>query len=93
MTSLAGRVLSASVTTARSQPGVIVPRSAIVRWQGSQWVYVARGASFERVELVDGRSVEDGWFVPDGLKAADRVVVAGAGTLLAIERGDEAGDE
>lgn len=67
--------------------GIAVPADAVVRWHGGLWVYRQTGAeTFERVELVDARPVGGQWFVPAGLAAGDRVVVDGAGTLLALDR-------
>jgi len=85
----AGRVLSAHRATGAGRDGVIVPREAIVRADGSLQVWRATGAeSFERVVLDGATPVADGWFVPGGgaLKPGDRLVVAGAGTLLGLER-------
>jgi hypothetical protein len=70
-----------------------VPRAAIVRWQGARWVYRQAGSRFERVELVGGEPTEAGWLVTDGLSVGDKIAVAGAGSLLAVERGGEAEDE
>ncbi len=88
--SLAGRVLTARAATGQPEAGVIVPREAIVRLQGAQWVYRYSDKHFERVELRDARAVGDGWFVATGLRAGDAVARGGAGNLLAIERGGEA---
>ena len=83
-----GRILGVTVQQGGSQAGTLVPRDAVMRWHGGAWVYRRTGAeTFERVELADGRPVAGGWFVPAGIKAGDAIVVRGAGTLLAIDRG------
>ena len=91
---LAGRVLPASADSSGGESGVIVPRDAIVRYQGALWVYVQKpDKAFDRIELTDARAVADGWFVPSGLAPGTRVAIAGAGSLMAIERGSEKSGE
>ncbi|WP_426029452.1 hypothetical protein [Caulobacter sp. DWP3-1-3b2] len=86
-----GRVLAASLEQSSTEPGVIVPREALVRWRNAVWAYrrTAPGV-FVRRELVDARPIASGWFVTTGFSPGDVVAVGGgAGTLLAIERGGE----
>ena len=85
-----GRIVPASVAGGTVKNGVLIPRSAIVRWQGARWVYRQTASGFERVALQDGERVEAGWLVTQGLSVGDRVAVTGAGSLLAAERGGEA---
>ena len=86
-----GRVLAATVETDSRESGTILSRDSLVRWRGGLWAYVQTVPdTFLRRELSDARPVEDGWFVPTGFTSADKVVVAGAGVLLAIERGADA---
>ena len=88
---LAGRILPASADSGAGQSGVIVPREAIVRYQGGLWVYVQKpDKSFDRVELVGGWPIAEGWFVTSGLAPGTPVAVAGAGSLMAMERSGEA---
>lgn len=89
-TMLTGRILPASMAGGAAKSGVVVPRAAIVRWQGARWVYRQAGSGFERVELVGGEPTEAGWLVTEGLSAGDKIAIAGAGSLLAVERGGEA---
>ena len=89
---LAGRVLPASADGAAEQTGVIIPRDAIVRYHGGLWIYAQKpDKSFDRVELVNARPVADGWFVPSGVAPGTPIAVAGAGSLMAMEHGSEAG--
>ena len=84
-----GRVLSAHRAGGGARDGMIVPRSAIVRADGALQVWRATGPeNFERVPIDGATPVVDGWFVARGgaLKPGDRLVVAGAGTLLGLER-------
>jgi hypothetical protein len=65
--------------------GVVVPRSAIVRAEGSAWVYEQLGdGAFARREVELDQPVASGWFV-SSLSPGARVVVAGAQTLLSEE--------
>lgn len=82
-----GRVLPARIGAGREQPGVLVPRSALVRSDGVLYVYRAKGKDgFERVALIGAVAQDAGWQVPAGaLHPGDRVVVEGAGTLLGLE--------
>lgn len=91
----AGRVLPASISAAHGmESGVIVPRAAILRYQGGLWAYrIEPGGGYRRVELIDARAEADGWFIRDALMPGDRVVADGAGVLLSIERGGEPAGE
>jgi HlyD family secretion protein len=78
------------------QTGVIIPREALVRSEGRAWVYAQIGERrFRRQGVSLDAPTEDGWFATSGVAAGDRVVVAGAQTLLSeelksqIEIGDE----
>lgn len=87
----AGRVLTASVETNAAEAGAILTRDSLIRWRGGLWAYVQSAPdTFVRRELVDARPVQDGWFVQNGFGPQDRIVVGGAGVLLAIERGGDA---
>jgi hypothetical protein len=66
--------------------GVIVPRSAVVRANGAAWVYAQTAdEQFTRKEIALDHPVEGGWFVTEGVAAGDKLVVAGAQTLLSEE--------
>lgn len=76
-------------TAAQPATGVLVPRSAIVRSGGRDWVFVALTEdTFERRPLDAVAPLPDGWFVPSGLSPDDRVVTAGAQVLLSEEQKD-----
>jgi hypothetical protein len=77
--------------------GVTLPRSAVVRFLGKAWVYCQLSADrFARREIPATQPTDDGWFVPSGVKAGERVVATGAQLLLSeelksqIQVGDEA---
>jgi hypothetical protein len=69
------------------QAGVGLPRDAIVRFNGTTWVYLQTGGeTFQRAEVNLVSPLLDGaWFVRDRLKAQDKVVVVGAQELLSEE--------
>jgi len=85
--SIAGRVMSASVATGTERIGLLVPRDAIVRFQGQMWVYRQGGKGFARVALQNPKAVEDGWLISSGLNPGDRIAVHGGAGLLAIDLG------
>lgn len=85
-----GRVLPASVTaTGSSESGALVPRDALLRYQGSLWVYRLEQGGYRRIELNGARAQADGWFAPSGVRPGDRLAVGGPDVLLFIERGGE----
>jgi hypothetical protein len=67
--------------------GVIVPRAAVVRTEGSGWVYVLQGNAedFVRVAVPLDKPLGNGWFVTNGVTESNYVVVTGAQTLLSEE--------
>lgn len=66
--------------------GVVVPRSAVVRYGGSAWVYVEVSKDlFNRRMIPTDAPLESGWFVAAGLAPGDEIVVAGAGSLISEE--------
>jgi hypothetical protein len=73
----------------RGEPvaGVIIPRDAVVRTEGTGWIYVLNVASdaFTRIEVALDHPTEAGWFVTKGATASNRVVVTGAQQLLSFE--------
>ncbi|MDE3189000.1 MAG: hypothetical protein KGM96_15935 [Acidobacteriota bacterium] len=74
--------------------GIMVPSSAVVWWQGKAWCYVEESSGkFERRAISTSSPMADGWFVSEalipagteGISAGDRVVIAGAQTLISEE--------
>ncbi len=89
----AGRIRDVIAANGPSREGVFVPGDAVVRWRGAQWVYRADGARYVRIELADAQPVPAGWLAGTGLKAGDRLVVHGAGALIALDRADDLAQE
>lgn len=89
-----GRVVAAEMESGEVRDGVILPRSALVRVDGFDWVYLRISDDEFLRRRVDGaRMQSDGWFVTSGFKPGDDIVDTGAGSLLAVERGGEATDD
>jgi hypothetical protein len=76
-----------------AQSGVELPRDAIVRFNGTTWVYLQQGdEAFERLEVKLDSPLREGWFVRDRLKSGDKVVTVGAQQLLSEELKGQAGE-
>ncbi len=66
--------------------GVLVPGDAVVQWDALAWAFVERApGTYVRVRVPTDLAVPGGWLVQRGVRAGDRVVVAGAGQLLSEE--------
>ena len=82
-----GLTQSAHINSASSTPGVIIPRSAVIRFEGSDWAYVRTAPDrFERRLMQDPAPVDKGLFVASGFGPSEAVVVRGAAELFAVER-------
>lgn len=83
-----GLVQSAHIATTTPKAGVLIPRSAVIRYEGSDWAYVRVGPTrFERRLMQDPQAEPDGFFETDGFSAGDQVVSQGAAALFAAEQG------
>ena len=81
-----GLTQSAHIESSSPQTGVLLPRTAIVRFRGSEWAYVRSGPDrFVRRLVQDPVPQADGLFVADGFAPGDVVVVSGAAALFAAE--------
>lgn len=82
-----GEVLTAELQdTAHNIQGVRVPKSAVVRWQGQQWVYLEKdGGHYQRVAISIAQWTGDDVLITKGIKAGDKVVASGAGLVLGAE--------
>jgi RND family efflux transporter MFP subunit len=66
--------------------GVLIPRSAVVRYAGRAWVYVrSEDEEFVKQEVVIDHPEPGSLFVTKGLESGDSIVVQGAQSLLAKE--------
>jgi hypothetical protein len=69
-----------------AQDGVLIPAAAVVLSNDAYWCFVEKPAgTFVRKAVDTTRPLDDGYFVNEGIKAGDAVVVTAAGLLLARE--------
>ena len=74
-----------------SVSGVVVPAAAVVMSQGKYWCYLQpKPGTFVKTEIDAGKPVAEGYFVTDGVKAGNEIVVTAVGQLLAKESGSAA---
>ena len=97
----------ASGANSHAETTLLIPRSAVLRINGGYFVFIATATpdldpgdldqrerdqgSFEMRELIAPTRSADGWLVQEGFSAGERVVTAGAASLLTMARG--VGDE
>ncbi len=82
-----GLTQSAHIESSTPQSGVMLPRAAVVRFRGADWVYVRTGpGGFDRRLVQDPAPEADGLFVAQGFNAGDELVVQGAQALFAAEQ-------
>lgn len=67
--------------------GVLIPAAAMVVSGGEAWAYVEKDGRWLRRPLPLERPVAGGFFATDGFAPGEKVVVQGAGLLLATEMG------
>jgi len=73
--------------------GVIIPRDAILRHNGKIWVWLQTEKNeFTRREIFLEQQNDNGWFVTQGTKADDKVVIVGAQQLLSEELKGQGGE-
>ena len=71
----------------KAQNGVVIPRTAVTRFNGKPWIYLQTGEdTFLRREISLERPLAEGWFAAQDMKPGDRVVVGGAQLLLSEEQ-------
>lgn len=70
-----------------AQSGAVIPRSAVVRLNGKPWVYLQTdNETFARRAISENEPLGEGWFMAQGPRSGDRVVVRGAQMLLSEEQ-------
>ena len=83
-----GLTQSARINQPSSQTGVLLPRAALVRYEGSDWVYVRRApGQFERRQVQGPTPEKDGDFVAQGFQPGEAVATQGVAALFAAEQG------
>ena len=83
----AGTALRATVPSgAAAQAVIVVPKRAIVYYQGGSCIYTpTTDGGFERKLVTLGPVLESGVVVTEGLAPGEKIVVSGAQQLLATE--------
>jgi hypothetical protein len=78
--------VTAAVSVGTAQAGVTVPAAALVYGESEAWVYIqTRPGTFLKTRIDTSKAMGDGYFVAQGVRAGQPVVVGGAGLLLARE--------
>lgn len=92
---LPGAALSAWLTVdGKPKTGVLIPGSALIRFEGEIFVYRQKAEDqFEREEVKLEMPLKDGWLVTDDVAAGDKLVVTGAQQLLSEELKSRGGEE
>lgn len=79
----AGTNIVAYLPVGRSMTGVIIPDSAVVWSNGSAWFYLKTSSdTFVRLKVSMQSHVTGGWFVTEGVKPGDEIVIKGSQLLL-----------
>jgi hypothetical protein len=77
--------VTASIPSGQAQPGANIPSHALVYGESEAWVYEQTGPrTFLRTQVDISRPMGDGYFVSN-VKPGQKIVVDGAGLLLAHE--------
>jgi hypothetical protein len=78
--------VTATVPVGAMQGGVVVPAAALVYGESEAWVYIqTKPSTFLKSQIDTGKAVGDGYFVAQGVRAGQPIVISGAGLLLARE--------
>jgi hypothetical protein len=86
--------VTAAIPSGAAQAGAKIPARSVVFGESESWAYVQTAPrTFLRTHVDTGRSQDDGYFVTN-IKPGDKIVVDGAGLLLAheVNPSTEAGD-
>ncbi len=82
-----GLTQSAHIESKTAQAGFIVPRTAVIRFKGADWIYVRAGPEVFERRLLEGPVPEtDGFFVSQGIASGADVAVRGVAALFAAEQ-------
>lgn len=82
-----GEAITAQVPTGEGRlEGVLVPASAVIRYEGAAWVYVQTATNrFSRTLISLEHPLAGGWLLTGGLSATNQIIVTGAQTVLSQE--------
>jgi multidrug efflux system membrane fusion protein len=86
--------VTVSVPIGAAQAGVRVPATALIYGDNEAWVYVQTApTTFLKTRIDTGMALGDGYFVAQGIRAGQPVVIGGAGLLLARETNPAGAEE
>ena len=81
-----GMNVTALLPSGAARAGVLMPTAAVVWWQGRAWSYIERTpGKFTRRKVPTSNPLPEGWFVIEGYRAGEKVVISGAQMLLSEE--------
>ena len=81
-------------TVAAATTTILIPRSAILRLNGGSFVFIQTADDrYSMRELNSPERSTDGWLVQSGFAVGERIVTAGAASLLTLARGAGAEDD
>jgi hypothetical protein len=81
-----GERIIVSAPVGEAQSGVVIPAEAAVIKDSKYWCYVEeKPGTFVRTEIDTGRPFDNGYFVAEGVKRGDKVVINAAAQLVAKE--------
>ncbi|MGD8176680.1 efflux RND transporter periplasmic adaptor subunit [Marinimicrobium sp. ARAG 43.8] len=78
-----GMFIEAEVTLSESQGGVVVPRTAVIEYEGRQVVFVREGESWHPRPVTLGAKDRDQVIIQSGLETGEQYVAKGGFTLKA----------
>ena len=77
-----------------AEKGWLIPRGAVIRYEGAAWIYEQTGDEmFERLLVTLEQPLADGWLATGDVSGTNRLVVAGAQALLSEQLKGAGGEE
>jgi hypothetical protein len=77
-----------------AEKGWLIPRGALIRYEGAAWVYEQTGDEmFERLLVTLEQPMADGWLATGDVSGTNRLVIAGAQALLSEQLKGAGGEE
>jgi len=81
-------------SSGEAEKGWLIPRSAVIRYEGAAWIYEQTGDEiFERLLVTLEQPLVDGWLATGEVSGTNRLVIAGAQTLLSEQLKGAGGEE
>jgi hypothetical protein len=89
-TAMVGHLLSSGT----AEKGWLIPRTALIRYEGAAWVYEQTGDEmFERLLVTLEQPLADGWLATGDVSGTNRLVIVGAQALLSEQLKGAGGGE